>query len=63
MLVGERNCIAFSFCVCVFFCFCFVLSGFFYITVTSNFPLLLICKFLKQYKNSEIKKTLKTFAS
>ena len=39
---------------CTFRCFFF-----FYITVTCKFTLLLICKFLKQNKNLEIKKKLR----
>ena len=49
MLVEQRNCIVFSFCVCFFFFF--ALYCFFYIMVTCKFTLLSICKFLKQNKN------------
>ena len=67
MLVGQRNCIVFSFlvCMCVFFlcecvCVCVLFCTFslFYITVKCKFTLLLICEFLRQNKNLEIKKKL-----
>ena len=70
MLVGQRNCIVFSFCVCVWGFFCLFFFSFFfstfcffyiyiYILVTCKFTLLLICKFFKQNKNLEIKKKVK----